>query len=263
MLQRIEACYDALPRTGARPEQVGPLTLFVRAGVGWPFYARPSPGAGPVTADDVAAVRRRQVELGVPQALEWVEDLCPSLAGAAQAAGLVVRHCPLLVLSGAPVTTDVAATVRVLSGDEPDLAVCEAVAHVGFGAGHGTRVGPAGAAERDAAALASDPARIQGLRVALADGSAARVVADDPALGPVAVGGYQHALGVAEIVGVATLPAVRRRGLAGAVTARLAGLAVERGLTTVFLSAQDDDVARVYERIGFTRIGTAGLAEPG
>ena len=80
--------------------------------------------------------------------------------------------------------------------------------------------------------------------------------------GCVAVGGYQHALGVAEIVGLATLPALRRRGLAAAVTARLAVLAAERGLATVFLSAQDDDVARVYERIGFTRIGTAGLAEP-
>lgn len=262
VLQHIEAFYDAVPRAGARVERVGPLTLFVREGVGWPYYARPSPGAGPITADDVAAVRRRQVELGVPQALEWVADLAPTLAGAAQRAGLVVRHCPLLVLSGAPVATDVAATLRVLSGGEPDLAVAEAVAHVGFGAGIGTRVGPAGPVERDAAALAGDPAPIERLRAALADGSAARAVADDAALGPVAVGGYQHALGVAEIVGVATLPALRRRGLAAAVTARLAELASERGLTTVFLSAQDDDVARVYERIGFTRIGTAGLAEP-
>ena len=74
-------------------------------------------------------------------------------------------------------------------------------------------------------------------------------------------GGYQHALGVAEVVGVATLPTARRRGLGGAVTARLATLALERGLGLVFLSAQDDDVARVYERIGFRRIGTVGLAE--
>ncbi|MEO7746651.1 MAG: GNAT family N-acetyltransferase, partial [Actinomycetota bacterium] len=130
VLQRIEAFYDAVPRVSARAERVGPLTLFVREGVGWPYYARPGAQAGPITADDVAAVRRRQVELGVPQALEWVEELAPTLAGAAQRAGLVVRHCPLLVLSGAPVAPDVAAGVRVLRGDEPDLAVLEAVAHV-------------------------------------------------------------------------------------------------------------------------------------
>ena len=265
VLQQIERCYDAIPRSSARAERLGPLTLFVREGAGWPFYARPTPGAGAITTDDVLAVRRRQVELGVPESFEWVEDLAPTLAGAAREAGLVVRHCPLLVLVGdlaVDAVVDVDATVRVLSGPEPDLALVEAVAHVGFGAAIGTQVGSAGAAERDAEARGCDPGRIERLRAALADGSAARVVADDASLGPVAVGAYQHALGVAEVVGVATLPALRRRGLAAAVTARLAALASERGLSTVFLSAQDDDVARVYERIGFSRIGTAGLAEP-
>jgi hypothetical protein len=31
-------------------------------------------------------------------------------------------------------------------------------------------------------------------------------------------------------------------------------------MATVFLSAQNDDVARVYERVGFRRVATAGLA---
>jgi hypothetical protein len=30
----------------------------------------------------------------------------------------------------------------------------------------------------------------------------------------------------------------------------------------VFLSAGDDDVARLYSRVGFRRIGTACIAEP-
>ena len=34
----------------------------------------------------------------------------------------------------------------------------------------------------------------------------------------------------------------------------------ERGLETVFLSAQDDAVARIYERVGFERVGTACIA---
>ena len=261
MLQRIEDFYDAVPRPAARAEPFGPLTLFVRVDAGWPFYARPTPGGGPIQPADVTAVLARQRELGVPEAFEWVEQLAPTLSTSAAEVGLVVQHCPLLVLDGAP-TARTDADLRVLRGDEADLAVAEAVCEVGFGAGIGTQVGTAGAAARDDAAREVDHGRLDRLRSALADGSAARVSAYDGALGPVSTGGYQHALGVAEVVGVATLPTARRRGLGGAVTARLATLALERGLGLVFLSAQDDDVARVYERIGFRRIGTVGLAEP-
>jgi len=64
------------------------------------------------------------------------------------------------------------------------------------------------------------------------------------------------------VVGVATLPVARRRGLGAAVAAGLAAHALGQGMATVFLSAQDDTVARVYERVGFRRVGTAGLASP-
>jgi predicted GNAT family acetyltransferase len=80
--------------------------------------------------------------------------------------------------------------------------------------------------------------------------------------GPLAAGGYQRAGDVAEVVGVATLPVARRRGLGGGVTGALARAALAAGATTVCLSAQDDDVARVYERLGLRRVGTAALAEP-
>ena len=40
-------------------------------------------------------------------------------------------------------------------------------------------------------------------------------------------------------------------------TGRLVEDARERGAEIVFLSAADDDVARMYERLGFRRIGTA------
>ena len=261
MLQRIEDFYDAVPRPAARVEAFGPLTLFVREGAGWPFYARPTPGGGPIQRADVEAVLARQRELGVPEAFEWVPQLAPTMSPSAAEAGLVVRHCPLLVLDGEP-TASSDVDLRVLRGDEADLAVAEAVCEVGFGADIGTQVGAAGVADRDDAALALDQGRLDRLRSGLADGSAARVSAYDGAFGPVSTGGYQHALGVVEVVGVATLPMARRRGLAGAVTARLAALARERGFSLVFLSAQDDDVARVYERIGFRRMAIVGLVEP-
>ena len=78
----------------------------------------------------------------------------------------------------------------------------------------------------------------------------------------VAAGSYQAVDGVAEITGVGVLPSSRRGGLGAAVTALLARDALDRGVTTVFLSASDVAVARVYARIGFREVGVAMIAEP-
>ena len=67
---------------------------------------------------------------------------------------------------------------------------------------------------------------------------------------------------VAEIAGVATLPVARRRGLGAAVTATLARELLDAGTELVFLSAGSEEIARVYLRVGFRRIGTACIAEP-
>jgi predicted GNAT family acetyltransferase len=74
------------------------------------------------------------------------------------------------------------------------------------------------------------------------------------------VGWHQPLEGASEIVGVATLPAFRRRGLGAAVTATLVADALERGIELVFLSADDERVARVYAKVGFERVGTACAA---
>jgi predicted GNAT family acetyltransferase len=63
------------------------------------------------------------------------------------------------------------------------------------------------------------------------------------------------------VVGVATLPSFRRRGAAAEVVLRLLDDARDRGCTLALLSASDDAVARVYERVGFTRVGSCGAAE--
>ncbi len=77
---------------------------------------------------------------------------------------------------------------------------------------------------------------------------------------PVGVGAYTVPLdGFTELVGIATLPEYRRRGIAGAVTAEMARIAFEEGVRTAFLTAADDDASRVYQRSGFCRVGT-GLA---
>ena len=67
---------------------------------------------------------------------------------------------------------------------------------------------------------------------------------------------------VAEIAGVATLPVARRRGLGAAVTAALARELRAAGTDLIFLSAGSEEIARVYLRVGFRRVGTACIAEP-
>ena len=99
LLERIEAYFDAAPRPAADVEEHGALTLFVSR-IPWRFYGRPRLGlAEDVGADDVAAVRARQRELGVREAFEWVHETTPSLAGAATR-GRAARslQVPLLAL---------------------------------------------------------------------------------------------------------------------------------------------------------------------
>ena len=90
----------------------------------------------------------------------------------------------------------------------------------------------------------------------LAAGRCVTFGAFDAELG--AVGGTHNPRGdVTEIAGVAVLPAHRRRGIAGHLTWALAADAADAGVRTVFMSAGSDDVARVYEGVGFQRVATA------
>ena len=68
--------------------------------------------------------------------------------------------------------------------------------------------------------------------------------------------GISHALkGAAEIVGVVTSKTHRRRGVAATVTSELVRRHFEKGGDFVFLDAANEDAARVYERLGFSRFG--------
>lgn len=263
-IERIDAFCDSVPRQRARAENHDPLVLFVTEGPGWPYYARPKRGSRRrITARHVRSVRARQRELGVPESFEWIHQAAPELAGAAATAGLQVAAHPLMVLDGplAAAPPPAGVTVRAVRSDDPDLAAIVAVPDVAFG--HpGTAVGPAGPAERDKLAADRDPAGIARMRELLAAGHSVLAAAfgDD---GPVAAGSCQSVGGVAEITGVGTLPSARRRGLGAAVTAELAAVAIAGGAHTVFLSASDDAVARVYAGLGFRRIGTAMIADAG
>ncbi|MFB0626183.1 GNAT family N-acetyltransferase [Streptomyces sp. AB3(2024)] len=263
ILAALERYYDTVPRVGgARGEDFGPLTLFVQEGEGWPYYARPALG-GPadVHAGDVRKVLERQRELGVPEAFEWVAETSPSLRAAVEAAGLHVQAHPLMVLDAGARPLPPHPEVRLLDADDPLLRAAVTVPALAFAA-PGTATGEAGTAEL--AVALEDPgtearrARVSGM---LADGRTGMAAAVRD--GVVLCSGQYNPVGeVAEVVAVGTLPAARRQGLALAVTAALVAHALERGAETVFLSAGDEDVARIYGRVGFRRVGTALIAEP-
>jgi ribosomal protein S18 acetylase RimI-like enzyme len=258
LLRTIERYYDAVPRAAARVEHIGPFTLFVRHGGGWPYYARPALGAHRFRPDDVERVRARQRALGVPESFEWVAETTPGVVSPVAASGLHVHQHPLQVLDrSAPhaATPPEGITVRLVhEGD--DLRRLGAVARVAFD-WPGTAAGDVGLTEL--ARVAPDSAALD--RDRLRNGLTVTAAAFTPDGDPVAVGSHQPLDGVTEIVGVGTLPAFRRRGIATALTAVLLGDAMQRA-HTVFLSAGDADVARVYERLGFRAMATACIAEP-
>lgn len=249
VLTTLERYYDAAPRPQATTEEVGPFTLFVRTDPeGWPYYARPRlDETHDITVEDVHAVRARQRALGVTEAIEWVHESTPGLLAAARGAGLHVDECPLLVLpaDAVPAGGGVADDVRVelLEADAPTIADVVAAVSAGFA---GTDdVEPRGPG-RWPTLLAAGLTRMAG------------AYDDEGAVG----GGTHQPRGEAtELTGIAVLPRARRRGVGAALTAALVRDARDLGVETIFLSAQDDAVARVYERVGFVRVGTACVAE--
>ena len=249
VLERIEQYYDDVPRAFATAENLGPFTLFVRRDPhGWPYYARPRLGHdGTVTADDVRRVRDRQRELGLPESFEWVAETSPGVADPARAAGLQVNAHPLLVLRHPtdPGAVPAAVRIEVLQAASAQLGRVASAINAGF-------------EDSDEVEEARDN---DSYREALARGLMRTVGAFD-AGGAVGGGSHSPRGRVTELAGIAVLPRARGRGIGAAVTARLVADARALGVETVFLSAGTDRVARIYERVGFERVGTACIAEP-
>lgn len=290
-MSRIESYLDAVPRVSGRTEEYGPLTLFVAdAGAPFPYYARPTPGwtGPPVAAADVDRVRERQRELGVPEAFEWIGAHAPGLRAAAKEAGLVVDERPLMLLdpaqAPAPARTSARAPepapapasapahaaipaaaphrARVLSPDDPALPGALAVPHLAFAAPHTEPGATRLAALADAVRLHATPQTVTRAADRIRAGQTVVAAALDEA-GQALCAGQLLPLGpTTELVGIGTLPTARRRGLGAAVTSALVAEAHRLGLTTVFLMATDDTVARFYARHGFRTTGTATFAEP-
>jgi ribosomal protein S18 acetylase RimI-like enzyme len=245
VLVRLETYYDTAPRANSTTEEVGPFTSFLRGSAdGWGYYARPRLGlTADVTVADVDAVRAHRRARGEREDLEWVHETTPSLLPAARASGLTVHECPLLVLGDAePARAD--GRRAVVLGPHDELETVLGAIHAGFEGSDEVVPRPSGRQ-----------------REMMREGLLALVAGYD-GHGAVVGGGSHGPRGDAtELTGIAVLPRARRQGVGAAITAALVADARARGVRTVFLSAQDDAVARIYERVGFVRVGTACVAE--
>jgi ribosomal protein S18 acetylase RimI-like enzyme len=172
-----------------------------------------------------------------------------------------VGDYPVLVLAGDPVERLGPVVVRRIAPDDPELPAVQAAITLGFGQDD-TLVGSVSVAERDALVAEGSP-HVETLSALLAAGRSVMYGAFDPELGAVGGGSHNPRGDVTEIVGVGVLPAHRRRGIAGHLTWALARDAADAGVSTVFMSAGSDDVARIYEGVGFRRVGTACIATGG
>lgn len=261
LIKELDNYFDAVLRNDADPVEVGAFTLFV-SDAPYGYYARPTfSHSGPMDASDLMALEEACKERDIDLAIEWVHEAHPGLGALAQAHGLKVNFFPLLVaqLKDVAIPKIEGATIRILSADEPALAQGLAVANLSFGVG-GTEVGSIGPAERDKTAGELTEGWMGYFRERIRNGLTVMAVAES-ADGVLAVASCKPVGKFAEIVGVATLPSARRRGLGAAVTAFLASHVFAQGVETVLLSAEDDNVARIYRQIGFHRVGTAGAVE--
>ncbi|MEU2350662.1 GNAT family N-acetyltransferase [Modestobacter sp. NPDC049651] len=271
VLDRIERYFAAAPLGEARIEQVGPLQVPLGPPE-WPHPARPRPGAErDVQVADVRAAVALQERAGLPASLEWLGDRCHGLAAVARAAGLTVEELPLLVAAD-PVEVTLPAGVRLflVGADDPRLGLYERLTQLAF-AQPGTVAARTARQEQPdgvPAVAAADPGPAEVpptavLRERVASGRTVLMVAVEDGE-PVAVGAHQPVTvdgeETSEVVGVATLPRYRGRGLGAGLTSALAEHARQTA-DLVFLSAGDDDVARVYERAGFARVATTCVAE--
>jgi GNAT superfamily N-acetyltransferase len=269
LLDRIERYYSVAPLADAQVRAVGGLEVPIGS-PDWPYPARPRSGQeGAVTVEDVRAAVALQERSGLPAALEWLGDRCRGLAGVARSAGLVVDELPLLVAAD-PVEVLLPEEVRLylVGADDPRLGLYQRLTALAFASPAPVAAQPDGAGHGAPDVALGDPGSAdlpptQLLRERVASGRTVMMVAVDDGQ-PVAIGSHQPVVvdgtEISEVVGVTTLPRFRGRGLGAGLTSAL----VEHARQTadlVFLSAGDDDVARVYERAGFARVGTSCVAE--
>lgn len=243
--ERIQAYLREIARSQYDAFRVPPFTAFLHPTDPLVHFNYAIPDDGPLPHELDAPLRELCAVFaarGRTPRFEFVEACAPGLARALAANGFTEELRALLM-------TATAGTQRPLSVPGLQIEILDRTADP-------ERVRPLLDLQREVFGAAGEPvsrADAQRALGVLGDGAilAGRV---DGALASVAF--LQPSRdGLAEVAGVATLEAFRRRGIGGALTSAALGRAFRNGVTLALLSAANEAAGRVYAGAGFESAG--------
>jgi ribosomal protein S18 acetylase RimI-like enzyme len=220
-------------------ERIGPFLATFSHHSDNPFlnYAIPDDGATP-TAEEVAALIVAYQQRNRLPRLEYMPGLAPALEAILLAAGFTVEdRFPLMVCTpGAERDVPAPPGIELLATASDDE-ILEAVTVQSDVFGDPP----------------PSPEDVTGRRATIQVGGRSMVARVRATGEPVGAAMYDvPADHTTELAGVAVLLGFRRRGIAGALTARLTRDAFAAGITTVFLTPGGAEAERVYARAGFS-----------
>jgi GNAT superfamily N-acetyltransferase len=225
--------------TSRELERIGPFLASFDRTSDHPFlsYAIPDEGAEP-SSQEVAALREAFTRRGRVPRLEYLQSLAPDVQSALEAGGFVVEADIPLMTCG--------------PGDAVDLAPPEGIELVAPATDQEIRAGSTVANAAFGEPREAGPEDVARTRRLLGEGGIA-VLARDAASGEAVGWGIcvPPRDGATELAGIGVAASHRRRGIAGAITSRLAREAFAVGVTVAFLTPGDDGAGRVYARAGF------------
>ena len=236
----IQSYLRSVVTAGSRDtERVGPFLAGFDRDSDHPYlsYAIPDDGAEP-TAADVAALREAFERRSRVPRLEFLPAVAPAAEAALAAGGFALEGVlPLMVAAAgeSPPLEPPDGIELVIPTSDADLQAGGAVANAAFG--EPAEPGPADL-ERTRRFLSAG-----GLAVLARERDSGEAVGWGVFIAP--------RDGATELAGIGVRESHRRRGIAGAITARLAREAFARGVITAFLTPGDDGAERVYARAGF------------
>lgn len=207
----------------------------------WGNYAIPEPAATPSTANVAELVRAYRTQERKPR-LEYIPASAPAVEPALRNAGFVPEDRPPLMVCARGAERPLLppeGIILVRPSTDPDLLAVSAVQREAFDVPT-----PAG------------PADVESMRASIERGAIV-VLARDESSGEAAGAGVCTPVEgeVTEVAGIGVRRSYRRRGIASAVTARLAADSFDRGATLAWLTPGDQDAQRIYARAGFQPIG--------
>jgi predicted GNAT family acetyltransferase len=238
---RIQAAIRADATRSREVERIGPFVATFTPGSRNPFlnYAIPEADGEP-TAGDVAALVETFARHGHAPRLEYVPGLAPAVEPVLRAAGFVVEGLlALMVCEQRPEAAPPEGIDVRIAVSREDVRAAATAQNEAYGE-------PDPPSER----------RVDGIVRSIAAGGLLVVAVDAATAEPAGGGGCTPPdEGATELTSVGVRPSYRRRGIAGAMVALLARTMLARSADLVFLTAAGEAEARIYARLGFTRIG--------